>query len=156
MLLEARPTGWFTNTVELHLNGNFVGTIRPNWFNEGMELNLLQHPVRFEKPSWMRSHFVLKDEEGNELGSATLEGVFRQRWEMNLKSGPGILQRAGWLTAEYVLKQNESITARVNMKTWFSRSWTVVADDTLTAVDVLLIGLVYTVVKHREARQHSG
>jgi hypothetical protein len=155
MLLEARPMGWFSNTIELRLNGNLVGTVRPKWFSEGLELELLQHPVRFEKPSWLRSHFVLNDAQGIELGSATLEGFFGQRWEMNLNSGPGTLERAGWFTSEYVLKQRESITARVSLTNWFSRNWQVVADDTLSAVDVLLIGLVYTVVKHREAQQHS-
>ena len=156
MLLEARPTGWFTNQVELRLNGNLIGIVRPKWFSEGMELELLQKPVRFEKPSWFKSHFVLNDAAGIELGSATLEGFLRPRWQMNLGSGPGYLERAGWFTSEYVLNQAGAITARISMTNWFSRAWQVVADDTLTAVDVLLVGLIYTVIRNREAQQHSG
>jgi hypothetical protein len=155
MLLEGCPAGWFTSNVELRLNGRSVGVVRARWFSEGLDLELGGHPVRFEKPSWLRSHFVLKDAEGNELGSATLKGLFGLRWEMNLKSGEGSLERAGWLTASYVLKQGSSITARVGLTGWFTREWQVVAEDSLAAEDVLLIGLVYTTIRHRESRQHS-
>ncbi|MEK6257586.1 MAG: hypothetical protein AABP62_03110 [Planctomycetota bacterium] len=159
MLLEGRPTGLLTSNVELRLNGRSVGVVRARWFSEGMDLELGGHPVRFEKPSWLRSHFVLKDAEGNELGSATLKGFFGLGWAMNLKSGEGSLERAGWFTTGYVLKQGSSITARVHVTGWFTREWQVVADDSLAAEDVLLIGLVYTTIRHRESRrhhQHSG
>jgi hypothetical protein len=120
-----------------------------------MDLELGGHPVRFERPSWLKSHFVLKDAEGNELGSATLKGLFGQRWELNLKSGVGWLERAGWFTSEYVLKQGGATTARVRLTGWFTRTWEAVAEDSLAAEDVLLIGLVYTTIRHRESRQHA-
>ena len=156
MQLEARPIGWIGTNVEFWLNGNRVGTVRPKWFSEGLDLELLERPVRFEKPFWLKNHFVLKDAAGIELGSATLQGFFGQRWEMNLTSGPGTLEPAGWITSEYVLKQDGKITARVGLAGWFSRTWQVVADDTLAAVDVVLIGLIYTVIGQRASRQHSG
>ena len=98
---------------------------------------------------------MLKDAEGNELGSATLKGFFGLSWAMNLKSGAGSLERAGWMTSDYVLKQGSSITARVGLTGWFTREWQVVAEDSLAAEDVLLIGLVYTTIRHRESQQHS-
>ncbi len=159
MLLEGRPAGWFTSNVELRMNGHSLGVVRARWFSEGLDLELGGHRVRFEKPSWLRSHFVLKDADGNELGSAKLQGFFGQRWAMSLKSGAGSLERAGWFTSGYVLRQGSSITARVQLAGWFSREWQVIADDSLAAEDVLLIGLVYTTIRHRESRQqaaHSG
>lgn len=155
MLLKGRSLGWFSSKIELTLNGNVIGIVRPKWFSEGLDLELLQQPVRFEKPSWLKSHFVLKDEANIELGSATLEGFLGRCWKMNLKSGAGDLVPAGWFTSEYILRQGASITARVGLSKWFSRSWEVNADDTLTAVDLLLIGLVYTVIRHRIEQQQS-
>ena len=155
MLLEGRPTGLFTSNVELRLNGRSVGVVRARWFSEGLDLELGGHSVRFEKPSWLRSHFVLRDADGNELGSATLKGFFGLRWEMNLKSGVGSLERAGWFTSGHVLKQGGLVTARVQLTGWFTREWQVVAEDSLAAEDVLLIGLVYTTIRHRESQQHN-
>ncbi len=155
MLLESRPAGWFTSNVELRLNGELLGIVQHHWLNEGMDLDLMRLPVRFEKPSWLKSHFVLKDAEGKELGSATARGLFWSSWEMDLKSGPGTLERAGWFTQGYLLKQGTSITARVAPKGWFSREWTVEADDSLPAVDVLLVGLTYLVIRRRESQQNS-
>ncbi len=158
MLLEGRPAGWFTSNIELRMNGRSLGIVRARWFSEGLDLDLGGHPVRFEKPSWLRSQFVLKDADGNELGSATLTGFFGRCWAMSLKSGAGSLERAGWLTSGDVLRQGSSITARVNVTGWFTREWQVLADDSLPAEDVLLIGLVYTTIRHREAQQaaHSS
>lgn len=156
MLLQGRSPGWFSNKIELTLNGKLIGIIRPKWFSEGLDLEILQQPIRFEKPSWLKSHFVLKDAAEIELGSARLEGFWGRRWKMDLKSGPGDLEPAGWFTSEYVLKQGTSITARVGMTNWFSRSWEVNADESLTAIDVLLIGLVYAVIRHRMEQQHAS
>ena len=155
MLLEGRPAGWFTSNVELLLNGRSLGSVQARWFSEGLDLDLSGHRVRFEKPSWLRSHFVLKDADGNELGSATLMGFFGRRWAMSLKSGDGFLERAGWFTTGYVLRQGSSVTARVGVTGWFTRQWQVVADDSLSAEDVLLIGLVYRTIRHRESQQHA-
>ncbi|MEI8018332.1 MAG: hypothetical protein WCH39_09015 [Schlesneria sp.] len=156
MLLESRPAGWFTSNIELRLNGELLGIVQHHWLNEGMDLDLMRLPVRFEKPSWLKSHFVLKDAEGNELGSATVRGLFRSSWEMDLQSGPGTLERAGWFTRGYLLKQGVNITARVAPKGWFSREWTVEAEDSLPAVDVLLVGLTYLVIRRRESQQNSA
>jgi hypothetical protein len=157
MRLEGRQTGWFTRDIELKLNDQSIGTIRPKWFSEGYDLELLKKPVRFEKPSWMKSHFVLKDAAGIELGSATLEGFFGNRWRMNLSSGVGYLERTSMFGSEYVLKQDQSITARVNLTGWFSRNWDVTGNETLSAVDILLVGLVYSVIRHRaHQQQHAG
>ena len=156
MLLESRPAGWFTSNVELRLNGELLGIVQHHWLNEGMDLDLMRLPVRFEKPSWLKSHFVLKDAEGNELGSATALGFFGSHWEMDLKSGPGSLERAGWFQRGYVLKQGATITARVGPTGWFSRDWTVEADDSLPAVDVLLVGLTYLTIRRRESQQQSA
>ncbi len=156
MLLEARPAGWFTSNVELRLNGDLLGIVRNHWLNEGMDLDLMRLPVRFEKPSWLKSHFVLKDAVGNELGSVTARGFFSSSWEMDLKSGPGTLERAGWLTRGYVLRQGTEITARIGPTGWFSREWKVEADDSLPAVDVLLAGLTYLTIRRREAHQNSA
>ena len=98
---------------------------------------------------------MLKDADGNELGSATLKGFFGLHWEMSLQSGAGFLERAGWFTSGYVLKQGGVITARANLTGWFTREWRVIAEDSLTAEDVLLIGLVYTTIRHRESRCHN-
>ena len=155
MLLQGRPAGWFTSNMELRMNGHSLGIVRARWFSEGLDLELGGHRVRFEKPSWLRSHFVLRDAEGNELGSATLQGFFGLRWEMNLKSGAGLLERAGWFTSDHVLRQGGLVTARVQLAGWFTREWQVVAEDSLAAEDVLLIGLVYTTIRHRESRQHN-
>lgn len=99
---------------------------------------------------------MLKDADGNELGSATSSGFFGLRWILSLKSGPGTLERAGWFTSGFVLKQGEATTARVSLTGWFTREWEVIAADSLSEVDVLMIGLVYTTIRHRESRQHSG
>jgi hypothetical protein len=155
MLLEARPAGWLTSNVELRWNGELLGIVQQNWLNEGMDLDLMRLPVRFEKPSWLKSHFVLKDAEGRELGSVTASGFFGSRWDMNLKSGIGSLERAGWFQGGYLLKQETKITARVGPKGWFSREWTVEADDSLPAVDVLLVGLTYLIIRRRQSQQHS-
>ena len=138
------------------MNGHSLGVIRARWFSEGLDLDLGGNSVRFEKPSWLRSRFVLKDADGSELGSATLTGFFGRRWAMNLKSGEGSLERAGWFTSGYVLKQGSSITARVNLTGWFTWEWQVIADDSVPAADVLLVGLVYTTIRHRESQQHSS
>ncbi len=156
MLLEARSAGWFTSNIELRLNGDLLGIVQPHWLTEGMDLDLMRLPVRFEKPSWLKSHFVLKDAHGTELGSATARGFFGLRWEMDLKSGPGILERAGWFQLGYVLKQGTNITARVRPARWFSRDWSVDAEDSLPAVDVLLVGLTYMTIRRRESQQHSA
>ena len=156
MLLEGQPAGWFTTNVNLRLNGRHLGIIQGRWFSEGLDLDLQGHPVRFEKPSWLRSHFVLRAADGNELGSATARGFFGQRWEMCLKSGDGTLERAGAFTAGFVLKQGSLITARINLAGWFTREWQLDADDSLPAEDVLLIGLVYMTIRHRESQQHSA
>ncbi|RLS45608.1 MAG: hypothetical protein DWH84_02840 [Planctomycetota bacterium] len=97
----------------------------------------------------------MKDADGNELGSAKLTGVFGRRWEMRLKSGDGCLERAGWFTSDYVLRQGGSITATVGLTGWFTRAWEVHADESLSAEDVLLVGLVYTTIRHRESQQHA-
>ena len=156
MLLEARSAGWFTTNIELRLNGELLGIVQSHWLSEGMDLDLMRLPVRFEKPSWLKSHFVLKDAQGNELGSATARGFFGSRWEMDLKSGPGSLERAGWFQRGYVLKQGADVTARVGPAGWFSREWTVDADDSLQAVDVLLVGLTYMTIRRRESQQHAS
>ena len=155
MLLEGRPAGWITSNVELLLNGRSLGSVRARWFSEGMDLDLSGHRVRFEKPSWLRSHFVLKDAEGNELGSARLTGFFGRRWEMSLKSGDAVLERAGWFTSDYVLRQSGTITATVGLTGWFTRAWQVHANESLSAEDVLLVGLVYETIRHRESQQHA-
>ena len=155
MLLDGRPAGWFTSNVELLLNGRSLGSVRARWFSEGMDLDLNGHQVRFEKAAWLRSHFVLKDAQGNELGSAKLTGFFGRRWEMRLKSGDGCLERAGWFTSDHVLRQGGSITATVGLTGWFTRAWQVHADESLSAEDVLLVGLVYTTIRHRESQQHA-
>ena len=156
MRLEGRPIGWFTSTIELTLEGNVLGLLRRGWFREGLQLELSGHIVRLEKPSWLKSHYVLKDDEGIELSSATLVGFFNARWVMDLQSGPGTLERAGWITNAYVLKQGSVVTAQVGQTKWWSREWFVVADDTLSAVDVLMVGLMYVTIRERESRQHSG
>ena len=155
MLLEGRPAGWLTSNVELLLNGRSLGSVRARWFSEGLDLDLSGHPVRFEKPSWLRSHFVLKDAEGNELGSARQVGSFGLRWEMSLTSGDAVLERAGWFTSDHVLRQGGVIAATVGLTGWFTRAWQVHADESLTAEDVLLVGLVYTTIRHRESQQHA-
>jgi hypothetical protein len=156
MQLEGSPAGWLTSNIELRLNGQSLGVVKSRWFSEGLDLELGGHTVRFEKQSWLRSHFTLKDSDGNELGSARLSGIFGSRWDMNLKSGAGIFERDGWFTSGYVLKQGSRTTAYINLVGWFTRHWELIADESLTAEDVLLIGLVYTTIRHREAQQHSG
>lgn len=155
MILEGRPTGLLTSNMELILNGRSLGMMRGRWFSEGMDLDLGGHPVRFEKVSWLRSHFVLKDAEGNELSSARLTGLLGLQWEMSLQSGEGIVERAGWFTNSFVLKQNGQTTATVGLTGWFTRCWQVVADETLTASDVLMLGLLYTTIRHRESRRNT-
>lgn len=146
----------FTSNVELVLNGRSLGVVRTRWFSEGLDLDLGGNRVRFEKASWLRSHFVMKDADGNELGSARLSGLFGLCWDLELKSGSGTLARAGWFTNGFVVRQGSSIVARVNQSGWFTRAWSLVADDTLSAEDVLLIGLVYTTIRQRAARNsHS-
>lgn len=156
MLLQGRSLGWFSHKTELMLNGQLIGIVRPKWFSEGLDLEVLQQPVRFERPSWLKSHFVLKDAASTELGSASLEGFFGRHWKMEFRTSQGELVPAGWFTSEYVLKQGTSVTARVGLTDWFSRSWEVQADDSLTAIDVLLIGLVYTVIRHCIEQQHAS
>lgn len=155
MILEGRPAGWFTTTVELTLDGQPIGNIKPKLFTEGFKLEVLGKPVTFEKPSWTKSHFVLKDADGIELGSATMEGWMKTRWQMNLSSGSGYLQRSSWFKPEYDLVQGENVTATVKTTSLFGRTWQVVADDSLSAVDVLMIGLVYTLLRRRETQQAS-
>ncbi len=155
MLLEGRPAGWFTSNLELVLNGRSLGSVRARWFSEGLDLELSGHRVRFEKVSWLRSHFVLKDADGKELGSAKLSGLFGCRWEMSLKSGDAVLERAGWFTSDFVLRQGGAITATVGLAGWFTRTWQVNADESLSAEDVLLVGLVYATIRHRQAQQHA-
>ncbi len=156
MLLEGRPAGWMTSNLELLLNGRSLGSVRARWFSEGLDLELSGHHVRFEKVSWLRSHFVLKDADGNELGSAKLSGVFGRRWEMSLQSGDAVLERAGWFTSDHVLRQGGTILATVGLTGWFTRAWQVQADDSLPAEDVLLVGLIYTTIRHRESQQHAN
>ena len=156
MLLEARPSGWFTTNIELRLDGELLGIVQGRWLSEGLDLDLMKLSVRFEKPSWLKSHFVLKDASGNELGSATARGFFGLRWEIDLESGPGTLERAGWFERGYVLKQGANVTARVGPTGWFSRDWSVDANDSLPAVDVLLVGLTYLTIRRRESQQHSS
>ncbi len=155
MLLEGRPAGWMTSNVELLLNGRSLGSVRARWFSEGLDLDLSGHQVRFERAAWLRSHFVLKDVEGNELGSAKLTGFFGLRWEMSLKSGDAVLERAGWFTSDYVLRQGGAITATVGLTGWFTRAWQVHANESLSAEDVLLVGLVYETIRHCESQQHN-
>ncbi|MBS0206959.1 MAG: hypothetical protein JSS49_29135 [Planctomycetes bacterium] len=156
MLLEGRPERLFSSRIELRLNGTSLGVIRHRWFSEGLDLDLGGNAVRFERVSWLKSHFVLKDADGNELGSAKPSGFFKRGWDLDLKSGPGHLQRAGWLSFGMELKQGTEITARVGRVGWFSRAWEVVASDSLPPEDLLLIGLVYITIRQREAQQNSA
>lgn len=155
MLLEGRPAGWFSNVVELSLDGQPIGNIKPKWFGEGFKLDLLGQPVSFEKPSWTRSHFVLKDAAGIELGSATLEGWLKMRWQMKLGSGDGYLEKSSWFKPDLVLTQDGKVTATAKTTSLFGRTWQVIADEGLPAVDVLLVGLVYSLVRHRDAQRSS-
>lgn len=155
MLLEGRPAGLFTSSIELRLNGTFLGVIRSRWFGEGLDLELGGHPVRYERVSWLNSHFALKDSAGNELGFAKPAGFFKRGWDLELKSGSGRLQRSGWFTSDMELTQDSGVTAHVGRVGWFSRAWEVTAIETLPPEDLLMIGLVYSTIRQREANSQA-
>ncbi|HEY0984661.1 hypothetical protein [Schlesneria sp.] len=156
MRLEGRATGWFTSSFELILDGTVLGVVTGEWFRENLHLPLSDRSIKLIRPSWLKSRYVLTDDLGTELGSATLVGFFLTHWEMELKCGPAVLERAGWFVRGYVLRQGTRILATVGPVNWWSRNWEVSADDTLSRIDVLLLGLMYVTIRKRESRRQSS
>lgn len=149
MLLEARPIGLFSNTAELYLDGQPIGNLKPISFSQGFTLNLLGQTLTFEKPSWMRTHFVLKDEAAVELGSVTLDGWLRRRWWICCGSDYGSAILSGWPNSVFKLTRDEKLIATARTPNLFCRTWQLVADETLSIVHVVLVGLAYNLSRQR-------
>jgi hypothetical protein len=66
------------------------------------------------------------------------------------------LERAGWFDTGYRFKQGNHVRARVDRLGWCEKGWRVQGSDALTQEDFLLIGLVYQIIRQRQAAAASA
>lgn len=149
MLLEARPVSILSTKLVLTLNGQPIGNFVPISFSQGFKLSILGQNLTFAKPSWMRNRFVLKNEADRELGTVTLDGWLIQRWWICCGSENGYAVLSGWPKSVFHLFHDEKIVATAEWPNVLCRSWQLIADDTMSTIYVVLVGMAFHLSRQR-------
>jgi hypothetical protein len=158
MILQAKAENCFSSTFVLKVNDKAIGKFEGRFFSEGMDVSLTgQRRFRFEKTSWLGSHFQLKDVETNAvLVETDRAGFFTSSWKLRLSKTKAELCKAGFFSTAYEVCRGDAVLGRVDRNGICERGWHVENFGDLEAVDMILIGLIYQVVLNREAQQHAA
>jgi hypothetical protein len=158
MILQAKAENCFSSTFVLKVNGKAVGKFEGRFFSEAMDVSLTgQRRFKFEKTSWLGSHFQLKDTETNSvLVETDRSGFFTSSWKLQLSKMRAELRKKGFFSTAYEVCRGDDVLGWVDRNGVCERGWHVENYGDLEAVDMILIGLIYQVVLNREAQQHAA
>jgi hypothetical protein len=153
MRLEAEAENCCSSTFVLRLDGQPIGKYERRHWRSAFDVSLLGR-VRLQlvKTSWLGSEFVLREADSEAaLGEARPAGTFTSSWDLELRSGAFKLERAGWFDNAFVVRHGEMELARVIAAGTCARGWSLQYTGALAREDALLIGLIYHVLRERQA-----
>jgi hypothetical protein len=158
MMLQAKAQNCFSSTFVLKINDKAVGKFEGRFFSEAMDVALTgQRRFKFEKTSWLGSHFQLKDADTNAvLVETDRSGFFTSSWSLLLSKTKAELRKQSFFGSGYEVCRGDKVLGRVDRNGICERGWHVENYGQLEAVDMILIGLIYQVVLNRQAQQHAA
>ena len=158
MILEARAADCFSSSYVLKVNDRAIGKFESQWFSESLSIQLMERRhLEFRKISWLGSQFDLVDVDDEEvLGQCDRTGLFTSAWDLYTSVGQGQLVKPSWFGTAYEFFLGDVPLAMVERIGWCERGWRVDGGGDLTTEDLLLIGLVFHVIQHRQQQQHHA
>ena len=157
MLLESRSPDCFSSRYVLKLDGRPVGSFSGRWFDEGMDVRCTgRRNLRFEKVSWLGSHFQLVGRDGTILAQADRNGFLTSSWTLQLDAADAELVSLGFFTTGYAVMAGSRKLAVVDRSSGCDGGWYVRGDESLRAEDLIFVGMIYHTILARRRRRRSN